>query len=53
VGHVLNETADSLAKLGLRCAKGYFASEIFSDLARQYAEQDLAAYRAAELPTTL
>lgn len=44
-GHVLNEAADSLAKLGLRCAKGYFAPEKFPDLARQYAAQDLAAYR--------
>jgi ribonuclease HI len=48
VGHVLNEAADSLAKLGLRCSKGYFASETFPDLARKYADRDLTAYQMAE-----
>jgi ribonuclease HI len=52
VGHVLNEAADSLAKLGLRCSKGYFASELFPGLARRYAEQNLAAYRTARVPGT-
>jgi ribonuclease HI len=48
VGNLLNEAADSLAKLGLRCSKGYFTPDLLPDLARRYAEQNLEAYRTAQ-----
>jgi hypothetical protein len=47
VGNVLNEAADSLAKLGLRCSKGDVERAQLGSLARRYAEQNLAAYRPA------
>jgi ribonuclease HI len=45
VGNILNEAADSLAKLGLRCSKGVVERDQLGFLARHYAEQNLAAYR--------
>lgn len=46
-GHILNEAADSLARLGLRCSKGTIDSAHLAPLAQRYAEQNLTAYRHA------
>jgi ribonuclease HI len=44
-GHILNEAADSLARLGLRCSKGAVGRPHLAPLAQHYAQQNLAAYR--------
>jgi ribonuclease HI len=44
-GNILNEAADSLAKLGLRCSKGAVTREQLGSSAQHYAEQNLTAYR--------
>ncbi|MGW3028493.1 RNase H family protein [Streptomyces sp. NPDC001221] len=44
VGHPLNETADSLAKLGLRVSKGMVEKDVAKRLAPLWAEQAVAAY---------
>lgn len=43
-GNTLNEAADTLAKLALRCSNGLIPRDLPAGLARRYAEQDLAAY---------
>ena len=48
-GNTLNEAADTLAKLALRCSNGLIPQDLPAGLARRYAEQNLAAY-LQELP---
>ncbi|OEV13809.1 hypothetical protein [Streptomyces nanshensis] len=45
-GHILNETADSLAKLGLRCLRGGVDRADLEGLATLYAKRALTAFRA-------
>ena len=45
VGNPLNEAADTLAKLALRCSNGLIPPDLPAGLARRYAERDLAAYQ--------
>lgn len=44
-GHPLNETADSLAKMGLRCVRGYVSAELVEPLMLRWAEGGLAEFR--------
>ncbi|MER6572608.1 RNase H family protein [Streptomyces sp. NPDC001093] len=46
VGHPLNEAADSLAKLALRCSKGVVDRGRAAELAPEWAQQNLKAWRA-------
>lgn len=43
-GHPLNEAADSLAKLALRCSKGTVDKRCAADLAPKWAQRDLKAW---------